>query len=166
VIGAAILGALAGITLAGGFGVVSTRNVVYAAVFLLMALMGVAGIFLLLLAEFLALVQVLIYGGAITIVLLFAIMLTRAPEQAHVEDNPQRVLAAIASLALFVLFVAAALFTPWNRADAGQDTTANFTTLSETLFSDYLVAFEIASLVLLVALVGAVVLTKSGRQGA
>lgn len=163
---AAVLGALAGITLAGGFGVVTTRNVVYAAIFLLMSLVGVAGIFLLLLAEFLALVQILIYGGAIIIVLLFAIMLTRAPEQAHIVDNPQKPLAALASLAMFALFVVAALFTPWKQNEAGQDPVGSFRNLSETLFTEYLIAFEIASLVLLVALVGAVVLTKSGREGA
>jgi NADH-quinone oxidoreductase subunit J len=166
VIAAALLGALTGITLAGGFGVVATRNVVHAAVFLLIAMVGVAGIFLLFLAEFLALVQVLVYGGAITIVMLFGIMLTRAPEQANIEDNSQKLLAAVVSFALFLLFVAAALFTPWRQMDAPADPTGGFTTLSQVLFSDFLIAFEVASLVLLVALVGAVVLTKSGRQGA
>ena len=68
------------LTLGGGLGVVMTRNVVHAALLLLVSLMAVAGLYLILLAEFLALVQVLIYGGAIIIVLLFAIMLTRSDE--------------------------------------------------------------------------------------
>ena len=68
---------LAVLTLGGGLGVVATRNVVHAALALLLSLLAVAGIYLILFAEFLAIVQVLIYGGAITIVLLFAIMLTR-----------------------------------------------------------------------------------------
>ncbi len=165
-IAAAILGAVGIITVAGAVGVVATRSVVYAAVFLLLSLVGVAGLFLMMLAEFIALAQILIYGGAITIVLLFAIMLTRAPEQAHQQDNQQRPLAAMACFGLFILLTATALSTPWRTRDASSDPMAEFTALSELLFSDFLIPFEIASLVLLVALIGAVVLTRSGREGA
>ncbi|MFH1141203.1 MAG: NADH-quinone oxidoreductase subunit J, partial [Chloroflexota bacterium] len=77
------------LTLGGAMGVVSTRNIVHAAIFLLAALMGVAGIYLLVFAEFLALVQVLIYGGAIVIVVLFALMLTRLQEFRGPMENPQ-----------------------------------------------------------------------------
>lgn len=162
----AILGAIGIITVAAAVGVVATRSVVYAAVFLLVSLVGVAALFLMMLAEFIALAQVLIYGGAITIVLLFAIMLTRAPEQTNVQDNAQRPLAAMACVGLFALLVAAALATPWRTRDPAADPMAEFTALSELLFSDFLIPFEIASLVLLVALIGAVVLTRSGREGA
>ncbi len=162
----AILGAIGIITVAAAVGVVATRSVVYAAVFLLISLVGVAALFLMMLAEFIALAQVLIYGGAITIVLLFAIMLTRAPEQTNVQDNAQRPLAAMACVGLFALLVAAALATPWRTRDPSADPMAEFTALSELLFSDFLIPFEIASLVLLVALIGAVVLTRSGREGA
>ncbi len=97
---------LAASTLLGGLGVVLTRNVVHAALFLLMSLVSVAGIYLILFTEFLALVQVLIYGGAIIIVLVFAIMLTRTSEYPHISDNRQWPLAAIAALALgVVMFV-------------------------------------------------------------
>ena len=68
------------VSLASAVMVVITRNIIYAALALLLSLGGVAGIFVLLLAEFLALVQILIYGGAIVIVMLFAIMLTRRQE--------------------------------------------------------------------------------------
>ncbi len=156
----ALLGTLAGVILAGAFGVVATRNVVYAAIFLLLTMLGVASLFLVLLTEFLALVQILIYGGAISIVLLFAIMLTRAPEQAHAEDNPQRPLAAVVALGLFGLLAFAALSTSWKELKSPDDPTAGFAALSESLFSDFVVPFEVASLVLLVALVGAVVLTR------
>ena len=102
----AILGGIGILTVAAAVGVVATRNVVYAAVFLLISLVGVAALFLMMLAEFIALAQVLIYGGAITIVLLFGIMLTRAPEQANLQDNEQRPLAAMACIGLFALLVA------------------------------------------------------------
>ena len=83
------------LTLGGALGVVMTRNIVYAALALLVALVGVAGIFLLAYAEFLALVQVLIYGGAVVIVFLFALMLTRIEDFAHLSDNRQWPIAAV-----------------------------------------------------------------------
>ena len=91
--------ALAVLTLGGGLGVVATRNVVHASLALLLSLLAVAGIYLILFAEFLAIVQVLIYGGAITIVLLFAIMLTRTAEYPRITDNRQWPLAAAAAVA-------------------------------------------------------------------
>ena len=78
---------LAVLTLGGGLGVVLSRNVVHAALALLLSLIAVAGVYLILFAEFLALVQVLIYGGAVTIVLLFAIMLTRGSEYPRIRTT-------------------------------------------------------------------------------
>ena len=92
---------LAVLVLGGALGVVITRNVAHAALYLLLSLASVAGVFILLVAEFLALVQVLIYGGAITIVLLFALMLTRAEEFSSVRDNPQWAVAGIAAISIF-----------------------------------------------------------------
>ena len=98
---------LSAMCLAGAVGVVVSRNVVYAALLLLVTLMGVAGLYLLLLAEFLALVQVLIYGGAITIVILFVIMLTRVHEFRAMRDNPQWPLALVTALGVFALLAIA-----------------------------------------------------------
>ena len=105
-----LFGLAAFLTLGGGLGMVATRNVVHAALFLLLSLIAVAGIYLLLFAEFLALVQVLIYGGAILIVLLFAIMLTRSQEYPRISDNPQWPLAIIAGLAMFGVLATAMLW--------------------------------------------------------
>ena len=99
----------AALVIGGGLGVVSTRNVVYAALFLLASLMGVAGVYLLVFAEFLALVQVLIYGGAIIIVLLFALMLTRFQEFRGAMENRQWPLGVVAAVAIFGIMVAAIL---------------------------------------------------------
>jgi NADH-quinone oxidoreductase subunit J len=131
--------------------------VVHGALFLLATLAAIAGIFLLLFAEFLALVQVLIYGGAITILLLFALMLTQAQEQAHVTDNPQRPWAALAAVAAFGVLAFAALATPWVQG-VGSLEQLSLLRLGETLFTDWVVPFELASAILLVALVGAVVI--------
>ena len=90
----------------GGLGVVATRNVVHACLFLLFSLLAVAGLYVVLLTEFLALVQIFIYGGAIIIVLLFAIMLTRSKEYPSISDNSQWPLSLVSGLALFSLLTA------------------------------------------------------------
>ena len=100
----------AAVTLFSAIGVVSARNVVHAALFLLLSFAGVAGLFVLLYAEFLALVQILIYGGAVTIVILFALMLTKNEEFENQSDNRRRPFALAAALILF-LFMAFAFVT-------------------------------------------------------
>jgi NADH:ubiquinone oxidoreductase subunit 6 (subunit J) len=149
-------------TLAGGLGVVLTRNVVHAALFLLLSLVAVAGIYLLLFTEFLALVQVLIYGGAIIIVLLFAIMLTRTSEYPRISDNPQWPLAAVAAIALAVVLGAAF----WIKSPSGTaPQSPAFNELANSLFTRWAIPFEVASLVLLVALIGAIIIARADRGG-
>ena len=150
---------LAVITLGGGLGVVVTRNVVHAALALLGSLLAVAGIYLILFAEFLAMVQVLIYGGAIIIVLLFAIMLTRTAEYPRITDNRQWPLAAVAAVGL--LAVLAASFWTGSAGDTSPHSPA-FVDLANSLFTRWAIPFEIASLVLLVALIGAIVIARPG----
>ena len=149
------------LTLAGGLGVVVTRNVVHAALFLLLSLVAVAGVYLILLAEFLALVQVLIYGGAIIIVLLFAIMLTRTSEYPRISDNRQWPLAAVAAIGLAVVLGAAFLAGPTAETQANQP---EFAALANSLFTRWAIPFEVASLVLLVALIGAIIIARSGEE--
>ena len=149
----------AALTIGGGLGVVMTRNIVYAALALLVSLMGVAGVFLLAFAEFLALVQVLIYGGAIIIVFLFALMLTRIEDFAHLSDHRQWPIAAVVAVATFGLLAAAVVETNVRTETERQG--VEFARLGETLFAEWAIPFEVASLVLLVALIGAVVLVRS-----
>ena len=92
----------------GGLGVVLTRNIIYAAFALLISMVGIAGIFLLAFAEFLALVQLLIYGGAVVIVVLFALMLTRIEDFRNLSDNKQWPLAGVIALCLFAVLAASA----------------------------------------------------------
>ena len=152
---------LAAVCLGGALGVVVSRNVVHAALLLLLSLMGVAGVYLLLLAEFLALVQVLIYGGAITIVVLFVIMLTRVEEFRAMTDNPQRPLAVVAALGVFGLLATAMIRGAPSESARGS---VSFSELGESLFTQWAVPFEVASLVLLVALIGAIVIAREGRE--
>ncbi len=140
----------------------ATRNVVHAALFLLLSLLAVAGLYVLLVSEFLALVQIFIYGGAIIIVLLFAIMLTRFREYPRISDNSQWPLAAVAGLAFFGLLTAAFLT---NSQENEVRNRVAFTDLGHSLFTVWALPFEIASLVLLVALVGAIVIARVDGRG-
>ncbi len=146
---------------AGGLGVVLVRSTVYAALFLIVSLLGVAAIYILLSVEFLALVQILIYGGAVMVLVLFALMLTRVQDLAggsgEGADGLQRPLAAVASIALLGTFVAMFAQTEWPR-DVDQITTVPFASIGDALFGRWSVPFELASAVLLVALVGAIVI--------
>ena len=154
--------ALAVLTLGGGLGVVASRNVVHAALALLVSLLSVAGIYLILFAEFLAIVQVLIYGGAITIVLLFAIMLTRTAEYPRISDNRQWPFAVAAAAA--TLAVLAGSF--WTKAARNTEPhSPALTDLANSLFTRWAIPFEIASLVLLVALIGAIIIARESEEG-
>lgn len=155
---------LGSITMLAAAGVVLSRSVVYAALFLLASLTATAGLFVLLFAEFLALVQVLIYGGAIVIVLLFAIMLTRSDAYERSTEHSQWPVAAIASLIFFGLSTAA-FFNDASRYNSGVRTPVKLETLSMDLFTVWAIPFEVASIVLLIALVGAIVIARSREEG-
>lgn len=150
------------LTLGGAVGVVGTRNIVHAALFLLASLMGVAGIYLLVFAEFLALVQVLIYGGAIVIVVLFALMLTRLQEFRGSMDNPQWPVAVVAAVVLFGVIAVAITRTvlPVGLERQGPDVQE----IGNALFTQWAIPFEVASVVLLVALIGAIVIARAGGR--
>ena len=141
-------------------GVVVTRNVVHAALFLLLSLIAVAGVYLILFAEFLALVQVLIYGGAIIIVLLFGIMLTRTADYPHIADNRQWPLALVAALVVGGVLAAAFAVRSVTGTQAQSPAVSE---LSNSLFTKWAVPFEVVSLVLLVALIGAIIIARAGE---
>lgn len=141
--------------------VVTTRNVVHAALYLVGTLLGAAALYVLLLAEFVAWVQVLVYVGAIVVLMLFGLMLTRAPIGSANFDNNQRLLAAVTSGALFlvtsVIMVDAFSGQEISFARQAGTTTA---TLGDVIFSAYVLPFEVVSVLLLAALVGAVVIAR------
>ena len=149
------------LVMAGALGVVLTRNIVHAAFALLASLLGVAGVFLLMFAEFLALVQILIYGGAVVIVVLFSLMLTRIQDFERLTDHRQWPLAAVTAIAVFALLTAGILTTnvrTVERQAVGLDT------MGESLFTTWAIPFEVASLVLLVALIGSIVLVRASGE--
>ena len=159
---------LGAVTVLSSLGVVLTRNVVHAAFMLLVALLAVAGIFLVAVAEFLALAQILIYGGAVTVVVLFAIMLTRTDDQPR-ADHSQRALAMLAAIGVFgllvVAFVVSDVATFESATGVATDGVTGFENLALGLFTDWAIPFEMASLVLLVALIGAIMLARNLEDG-
>lgn len=153
---------VAALILFGAAGVVLSRNIVYAAVGLLLTMLGTAGLFILVFAEFLALVQVLIYGGAVVVLILFAIMLTRIDDFRNLTDNGQQLVAGLVSIIVVVTLIAAILTTSIEQTLLRG---VGIQELGIVLFSDWAIPFEIASLVLLIALIGSVVLVKRGEGG-
>ena len=155
-----VFAVLALVMVAAGFRLVTTQNVVRAALFLAIVLAGAAGLFILLLAEFVAWVQVLVYIGAVVVLLLFGVMLTRAPIGRDADlDNDQRWTGAL--VALFLLGALGAVL-----VDAFGDEKIDFgevqrtAAVSDSIFGTYVVPFEVASVLLLAALVGAVSLAR------
>jgi NADH-quinone oxidoreductase subunit J len=137
---------------------VTAKNVVHAALYLVVTLAVVGGVYLLLAAEFVAWVQVLIYVGAIVVLLLFGLMLTRAPIGREALDNQQRGLAAVVGAG--VLAGLAVLL--WDSfGDARIDlTTSSTARVGTNLFQSFVLPFEVVSFLLLAALIGAIVLAR------
>ena len=149
------------LVISGGIGVVAARNIVYAALSLLIAMIGTAGIFLIGLAEFLALVQLLIYGGAVVIVILFSLMLTRIQDFEFLTTNKQWPIALIVAMCLLGLLAISVLVGDSTATTMGS---TDISELGLSLFSDWAIPFELASLVLLIALIGAVVIVRRDNE--
>jgi NADH-quinone oxidoreductase subunit J len=143
---------------------VTRRNIVHAAVFLITALLATAGIFLQLQAEFLFIVQVILYVGGIMVLFVFVIMLVNLDVSMRlVQFNRQWVVAGALALVLAAQFLFAiwagrgALRLPAMQVDISPKNTE---AVADALFSKYMLPFEIASILLLVAMIGAVVMAK------
>jgi len=153
-------GVLALVMAVSALRVVTTKNVVHAALYLVLVLSGVAGIFILLAAEFLAIVQILVYVGAIVVLFLFGIMLTRAPiGRSNELDNDQRWIGAVVALGLFAL-LGAILYDGFEKAKLDNDEVATTAQVGLSIFQTYVIPFEVISILLLAALVGAVVIAR------
>lgn len=139
-------------------GVVTSRNVVRAALSLVVTLAAVGTVYLLVGAEFVAWVQILIYVGAIVVLLLFGLMLTRAPIGQETLDNQQRGLAAIVGLGVLagLVFLVQDAFSG-AQIDPSPGRTGP---IGEQIFSNFVLPFEVVSFLLLAALIGAIVLAR------
>jgi NAD(P)H-quinone oxidoreductase subunit 6 len=156
-------GILAAMMLGAALGVVLLSNIVYSAFLLGLVFISISGIYVLLNADFVAAAQVLIYVGAVNVLILFAIMLVNKRED--FSDLPRRWIrqgsTALVCVGLFILLATMVLVTPWNFSTTSPAVVENtIVEIGKHFFSDYLLPFELASVLLLMAMVGAIILAR------
>ena len=156
-------GILSLIIFVGALGVVLLESIVYSAFLLGGVFMSVAGLYLLLNASFVAAAQVLVYVGAVNVLIIFAIMLVNKKESLKPKEylNSRKLISTFICITLLSLLVRIDLSKAWDIANPnlaiGEESTVR---IGEHLFSDYLLPFEVASVLLLMAMIGAIVLAR------
>ena len=161
----------AGTAALGAGGLVLSRNIVRSAVCLLFTLAGVAGLYFLLSAEFLAAVQLVVYAGGTLILIIFGVMLTSKSPFSRFEPKLVEVIVATSIAAILLIALVLAVrrtFPPGTGVEpaATGDTGYPMTRLGQALLGDYLLPFEIVSVLLLVVMIGAAYLAKARRRDA
>lgn len=154
------------ITLFSAFVVVFSRNVVYSAFSLLFTFFGVAGLYVLLQADFLAVTQILIYVGGILVLLLFGVMLTHKVISVDIKTGTIQTVPALLIVAIVAGSLSGVFYSTWKGAPVPATSTLGTTTKSigEMLMTSYLLPFEIASVILLVALIGAATISRREKK--
>jgi len=148
-------------TITGGWIVIYSRNLIYSAFSLLITFVGLAGLYGLLMADFIAATQILIYAGGVLILLLFGIMLTARKTSIEItQSNLPRLPGAIISSLIFLLLMVVIFSEPnWNSAtNPGVRETVPM--IGKLLMTKYLIPFELASILLLAALIGSVFIAR------
>ena len=156
------------VTLAAGFCVVSARNPVHSVLWLILAFFSAAGLFVLMGAEFLAMLLVVVYVGAVAVLFLFVVMMLdidfAALRSGFTKNLPFGIIVAVILLMEIVLAVSAWKAGPVLGGAATREVTQpNIVSLGQVLYTRFLYPFEIAGLILLVAMIGAIVLTHRSR---
>lgn len=158
------------LTLGGAVGVVLSRNLIHGALYLIVSLFGGAGMFVLLAAPFLAAVQVLVYIGAIAILVIFAVMLTRSMTNIREIFNRQWWLSAVVAVLLFGLLTVGVILPVWGAGGsaAGIPISEAVTTTADLGVAlvdgnQYVLPFEVASLLLTAAMIGAILIARDNE---
>jgi NADH-quinone oxidoreductase subunit J len=154
---------LALFTLGGAVLMINLTKVVHMVVALAFTFLSIAGIYILLHAEFIAFAQVLIYGGAVSIIMLFGIMLTRHDDQEEASKPGHKILAGIVVATFFGITLYAINGINWRPQEVNlvEENTAQ---IGIELFTKFVIPFELTSVVLLVALIGAIILAKRDEE--
>ena len=153
----------AAVTIIGALGVVLSPNVVHSALFLVLSFIGVAAIYFSIGAEFLGAVQLMVYSGAVAVLIVMAIMLTRRDSMA--QSNPsqklfRRVVTGLLAGGFFFLIGLGIVLSPLPGGELGASTGAH--EIAQLMLGTYVLPFEIVAVLLLVAMVGALVLARGG----
>ncbi|AIE75729.1 MULTISPECIES: NADH-quinone oxidoreductase subunit J [unclassified Synechocystis] len=153
---------LAFLVIGGALGVVLLSNIVYSAFLLGGVFLSISGIYILLNADFVAAAQVLVYVGAVSVLILFAIMLVNKREDfSKIPGRWLRNLStALVCGGIFALLSTMVLITPWQINEEGPFVENTLVSIGKHFFSDYLLPFELASVLLLMAMVGAIILAR------
>lgn len=143
-------------------GVVTARSVIHSAIMLILSLAGVGAMYVFLTVEFVALVQFLVYGGAVTVLILLALMLTRMGAEGEVDNltGSQGPFAAVVAAALAILLTVVAIDTAWPGDVSDRPANISIEQIGDVLFQDFGAVFILISVVLLVAFVGAIVIAR------
>jgi len=165
--------AFAGVTVLGSLAVIGQRNPIYSVLALIGAFFGLSGLYVLLDAPFVAIVQIIIYAGAIMVLFLFTVMLLNVPredagewDRAHPLYRPWPMrIGALLALIMVVQLGWTLMRTPGITGAIGAQTTGitDVAELGRVLFTDYMFAFEVTSILIIAAMVGAVILAR--KQG-
>lgn len=148
------------------FWVAFSSDIVHAAFSLLFTFFGVAGLYVLLGADFIGVVQVIIYIGGILVLIIFGVMMTERGKMLRLTVQlPGRIFAAILSLIILVGLVLAIIRTPWPIVPSPAAPGPTSAAMGELILSKYLIPFEVIALLLLASLVGAVLIVRRSVQG-
>lgn len=166
--------AFAAVTVAAGVMVISARNPVHSVLFLILAFFNAAGLFVLMGAEFIAMILVIVYVGAVAVLFLFVVMMLDINfvelRQGFLQYLPIGALVGLVLLAELVLIFGSWIVAPDSAERAASPTpllteTTNTNALGRILYTDYVYLFQTSGLILLVAMIGAIVLTLRSREG-
>ena len=151
---------MAALVIASAFWVVFSPNLIHSAVSLLFTLFGTAGLYIFLYADFIAGTQIVIYVGGILVLIIFGVMLTSKIDSPSIaSSSANQFIGGMGAFAIFVIQVAVIFNTPWSIG-AEQSRDATVAAIGKLLLTDYLLPFEIISILLLAALMGAALLSR------
>lgn len=151
----------AAVTVLSGMFVVSTKNIVYSAFSLMFTLFGIAGLYVLLGADFIAIVQLIVYVGGILILILFGVMLTNKITDVEIKSGTIQMIPAIVGVGIFAGYLFNILIgTVWQSTPSEITLKTTVYDLGKLLITDYVLIFELLGILLLVALIGAATIAR------
>ena len=155
--------ALSLVTILSAVGVVFKKNILHSAILLAVCFIGVGGIYVLLHADFLAAVQILVYSGAVAVIITLAVMLTKRDIMEETNPSNNNFKSSIAVVCGFVVVaLLTILATPWKIAN--NDISNSVTLIADLMLTKYIIPFEVAAILLLAAMIGAIILAKGVNE--
>jgi NADH-quinone oxidoreductase subunit J len=145
--------------------VVFSRSLIHAAFSLLFTFMGVAGLYVLLTADFIAVAQIMVYVGGILILLVFGVMLTKKATDVEIQTNVAKTIPATIVVAVFMAMLLLVLLpAPWKQVDYTPEIVGTTLELGELLMTTFILPFEVAGILLLVAVMGAALIARKPEE--